>query len=217
MTWYTLFASTDCIRLSIQVSSGYHYFPHHYHGWQTVVVSKWLGTRMYMYCVQVKVMADRNIHCLSPPPLMDPNDTCTIPGRGCIRLYIGAPFKIQTMCLLCCYMRMLAWYTGRRCCIILQKYDAKNCLLGNALTILVFRHHLAITTFHITIYISWMTDSCGVYESTNLIAKHLKLKALPIIPDTQCKVIIGWTPFVYRKVAIPLQPAGCVKSQVVDN
>ena len=49
---------------------------------------------IYMYCAQVNVMADRNIHCLSPPPLMDPNDTCTIPGRGCIRLCIGAPFKI---------------------------------------------------------------------------------------------------------------------------
>ena len=29
-------------------------------------------------------MADRNIHCMSPRPLMDPNDTCTLPGRGYI-------------------------------------------------------------------------------------------------------------------------------------
>ena len=93
----------------------------------------------------------------------------------------------------------------------------KNCLLGNALTVLVFRYRQAITTYHITIYISWMTDSCGMYESTNLIAKHLKVKALPIILDTQGKVIFGWTVFVYQKIAIPLQPAGCVKSQVVDN
>ena len=65
-----------------------------------------------------------------------------------------------------------------------------------------------------------MTDSCGVYESTNLIAKHLKVKVLPIIQDTQCKVIFGWITFVYQKFAIIrtiLQQPECVKSQVVDN
>ena len=119
-------------------------------------------------------------------------------------------FLIQTMCLLRCYMRMLVWYTCRRCWIILQKYHTKNCLL--VLIVLAFKHRWAITTFHITIYISWMTDSCGVYESTNLIAKQLKVKALPIIPDTQCKVIFGWITLVYQKFFISgsfLQPAEC--------